>query len=254
MLGAAMLTNDAQDARRAAEAGSRAGHKPRILLVDDERAIVESLRYALEKEGCDVLEAGEGGEALDVARRASPDLVLLDIMLPGMSGFEVLRVLRQESTVPVLMLTARGDEPDRVVGLDLGADDYITKPFSLREVLARVRAALRRADTSARTVREREERLSAGEIAMDVGRHEVAVRGHAMTLPPRQFELLRAFLANPGRVLTRAALLQHVWGYDFTGDDRTVDVHVRWLRQKLQEAGSATTIETVRGVGYKLGA
>jgi DNA-binding response OmpR family regulator len=249
-----MLTHDAQDARRGDDAGPRRSQKPRILLVDDERAIVESLRYALEKEGYDVLEAGEGGEALELARRAAPDLVLLDIMLPGMSGFEICRVLRQESTVPILMLTARGDEPDRVVGLDLGADDYITKPFSLREVLARVRAALRRAQTAARGVREREELLSAGEISMDVARHEVTVRGQAMPLPPRQFDLLRAFLANPGRVLTRAMLLQHVWGYDFTGDDRTVDVHVRWLRQKLQEARSATTIETVRGVGYKLGA
>lgn len=249
-----MLTYDAQDARRGDDASARRGQKPRILVVDDERAIVESLRYALEKEGYEVLEAGEGGEAVDLARRSPPDVILLDIMLPGMSGFEVCRVLRQESTVPILMLTARADEPDRVVGLDLGADDYITKPFSLREVLARVRAALRRAQTAARGSRDREELLSVGELAMDVGRHEVTVRGHPMTLPPRQFDLLRAFLANPGRVLTRAALLQHVWGYDFTGDDRTVDVHVRWLRQKLQEAGSPTTIETVRGVGYKLGA
>jgi DNA-binding response OmpR family regulator len=249
-----MPTHDAQDARRVSDTGSGRTSKPRILLVDDERAIVESLRYALEQEGYDVLEAGEGGEALDMARRESPDLVLLDIMLPGMSGFEICRILRRESTVPILMLTARGDEPDRVVGLDLGADDYITKPFSLREVLARVRAALRRADTSARGARERDERLSVGEVAMDVGRHEVTVHGRLLALPPRQFDLLRAFLANPGRVLTHAAILQHVWGYEFTGDDRTVDVHVRWLRQKLQEAGSATTIETVRGVGYKLGA
>jgi len=252
--GRAMLTHEAQGARSADDAGSRAGRRPRILLVDDERAIVESLRYALEKEGYEVLDSGEGGEALELARRSAPDLILLDIMLPGMSGFEICRVLRQESTVPILMLTARADEPDRVVGLDLGADDYITKPFSLREVLARVRAALRRAQVGARDVRERDERLSVGEVAMDVARHEVTVRGQAMPLPPRQFDLLRAFLANPGRVLTRAALLQHVWGYDFTGDDRTVDVHVRWLRQKLQEARSATTIETVRGVGYKLGA
>src|SRR5690348_1923405 len=167
-----MLTQgqDAPGTRWKRDSGARHGQKPRILLVDDERAIVESLRYALEKEGYDVLEAGEGGEALDLARRASPDVILLDIMLPGMSGFEVCRVLRQESSVPILMLTARGDEPDRVVGLDLGADDYITKPFSLREVLARVRAALRRAQTAARGAREREERLSVGEVAMDVGR------------------------------------------------------------------------------------
>jgi DNA-binding response OmpR family regulator len=254
MLDRAMVTHDARPARSGDDGAAGRGQKPRILLVEDEHAIVESLRYALEKEGYEVLEAGEGGAALELARRASPDLVLLDIMLPGMSGFEICRVLRQESDVPILMLTARGDEPDRVVGLDLGADDYITKPFSLREVLARVRAALRRAQTAARDAREREERLSVGEVAMDVGRHEVMVRGQPVTLPPRQFDLLHAFLSNPGRVLTRVALLQNVWGYDFTGDDRTVDVHVRWLRQKLQDAGSPTTIETVRGVGYKFGA
>lgn len=222
------------------------------MLVDDERAIVESLRYALEKEGYEVLEASEGGAALDLARTRSPDLVLLDIMLPGMSGFEVCRILRQESSVPILMLTARADEPDRIVGLDLGADDYITKPFSLREVLARVRAAIRRSQASGAGARD--EVLHVGEIVMDVARHEVRVGERSVTLPPRQFDLLRAFLSNPGRVLTRAMLLQQVWGYDYTGDDRTVDVHVRWLRRKLQEAGSQTAIETVRGVGYKLGA
>ncbi len=225
----------------------------RILLVDDERAIVESLRYALEKEGYDVLEATEGSEALDLARTRAPDLILLDIMLPGMSGFEVCRVLRQESAVPILMLTARADEPDRVVGLDLGADDYITKPFSMREVLARIRAALRRSQASAAGAsREGDEVVRAGDITMDLPRHEITVHDQPVSLPPRQFDLLRAFLSNPGRVLTRATLLQQVWGYDFAGDDRTVDVHVRWLRRKLQEAGAQTAIETVRGVGYKL--
>ncbi len=228
--------------------------KQRILLVDDEQAIIEPLRYALEKEGYDVLEAAEGSDALDLARSKSPDLILLDIMLPGMSGFEVCRVLRQESAVPILMLTARGDEPDRVVGLDLGADDYITKPFSLREVLARVRAALRRSQAGAPGAsRAADEIVRVGAISMDTARHEVTVRDRLVSLPPRQFDLLRAFLSNPGRVLTRAMLLQQVWGYDFAGDDRTVDVHVRWLRRKLQEAGSPTTIETIRGVGYKLG-
>ncbi len=225
----------------------------RILLVDDERAIVESLRYALEKEGYDVLEAAEGSEALDLARTRAPDLILLDIMLPGMSGFEVCRVLRQESAVPILMLTARADEPDRVVGLDLGADDYITKPFSMREVLARIRAALRRSQASvAGAARESDEVVRAGDITMDLPRHEITVHDQPVSLPPRQFDLLHAFLSNPGRVLTRATLLQQVWGYDFAGDDRTVDVHVRWLRRKLQEAGAQTAIETVRGVGYKL--
>ncbi len=222
--------------------------KQRILLVDDEHAIVESLGYALEREGYEVLEASDGGQALDLARATPPDLVLLDVMLPGMSGFEVCRILRQESRVPILMITARADEPDRIVGLDLGADDYVTKPFSVREVLARIRAALRR--TQAAPVRD--EVLKVGEITLDVARHVVRVGEQAVALPPRQFDLLRAFLTNPGRVLTRALLLQQVWGYEYDGDDRTVDVHVRWLRHKLQEAGGTTSIETIRGVGYKL--
>ncbi len=220
----------------------------RILLVEDERPIVESLRYALEKEGYDVLEAADGSEALELARAKSPDLVLLDIMLPGMSGFEVCRILRKESSVPILMLTARSDEPDRVVGLDLGADDYITKPFSMREVLARVRAALRRTQAATAVT----ETLQVGDLVMDLARHEVRAGDQRIPLPPRQFDLLRAFLSSSGRVLTRELLLQQVWGYDFGGDDRTVDVHVRWLRRKLQDAGSRITIETVRGVGYKL--
>lgn len=218
------------------------------MLVEDERPIVESLRYALEKEGYDVLEAADGSEALELARAQSPDLVLLDIMLPGMSGFEVCRILRKESSVPILMLTARSDEPDRVVGLDLGADDYITKPFSMREVLARVRAALRRSQAPTAVT----ETLQVGDLMMDLARHEVRAGDQRIPLPPRQFDLLRAFLSSSGRVLTREVLLQQVWGYDFGGDDRTVDVHVRWLRRKLQDAGSRITIETVRGVGYKL--
>jgi two-component system OmpR family response regulator len=220
----------------------------RILLVDDERPIVESLRYALEKEGYDVVDTSDGSEALELARAKSPDLVLLDIMLPGMSGFEVCRILRKESSVPILMLTARSDEPDRVVGLDLGADDYITKPFSMREVLARVRAALRRSQAGIATA----EVVQVGDLVMDLARHEVNAGDQRMPLPPRQFDLLRAFLSSPGRVLTREMLLEQVWGYDFGGEDRTVDVHVRWLRRKLLDAGSRVTIETVRGVGYRL--
>ncbi len=223
----------------------------RILLVDDERPIVESLRYALEKEGYDVLEASDGSEALNLARTHAPDLVLLDIMLPGMSGFEVCRILRKESPVPILMLTARSGEPDRVVGLDLGADDYITKPFSIREVLARVRAVLRRTQVSSVDPASSEV-LQVGTLVMDRARHEVKAGDRRIPLPPRQFDLLRAFLSNPGQVLTREMLLQQVWGYDFGGEDRTVDVHIRWLRRKLQDAGSEVKIETVRGVGYKL--
>lgn len=220
----------------------------RILLVEDERPIVESLRYALEKEGYDVIEASDGSEALELARKTPPDIVLLDIMLPGMSGFEVCRILRKDSPVPILMLTARTDEADRIVGLDLGADDYITKPFSVREVLARVRAALRRFQPGPPTA----EVLRAANVAMDLARHEVRVGDRPLRLPLRQFEVLRAFLANPGRVLTRAALLQQAWGHDFYGEDRTVDVHIRWLRKTLQEAGAGVAIQTVRGLGYKL--
>ncbi len=220
----------------------------RILLVEDERPIVESLRYALEKEGYDVTEASDGSEALELARKTPPDLVLLDIMLPGMSGFEVCRILRKDSPVPILILTARTDESDRIVGLDLGADDYITKPFSVREVLARVRAALRRSQSGPPTA----EVLHAANVAMDLARHEVRVGDQPLRLPLRQFEVLRAFLANPGRVLTRAALLEQAWGHDFYGEDRTVDVHIRWLRKTLQEAGAEVAIQTVRGLGYKL--
>ena len=176
--------------------------KPRILLVDDEHAIVESLRYALEKEGYEVLEASDGGEALELAKTKKPDVVLLDVMLPGMSGFEVCRVLRHDSTVPILMITARADEPDRVVGLDLGADDYIVKPFSVREVLARVRAALRRAQASAPS---RDEVLQVAEITLDVARHVVRVGDQPVILPPRQFDLLRAFLESGPRVDACAA-------------------------------------------------
>jgi two-component system, OmpR family, response regulator RegX3 len=220
----------------------------RILIVDDERPIVESLRYGLEKDGYDVEEASDGSSALEQARAMPPDLVLLDIMLPGMSGLEVCRTLRKESSVPIIMLTARSDEGDRVVGLDLGADDYVTKPFSMREVLARVRAALRRSQAGSAGA----EVLHVGDVVMDLARHEVRVVDRPLRLPLRQFDVLRAFLANPGRVLTRATLLQQVWGYDFNGEDRTVDVHIRWLRRKLEEAGSRVMIQTVRGVGYKL--
>lgn len=218
----------------------------RILVVDDERPLVESIRFALQREGHEVQEAFDGVQALELARTGRFDLVVLDVMLPGMSGFEVCRALRQESDVAILLLTARSHETDRVVGLDLGADDYVTKPFSMRELMARVRAALRRRGMQQAAV------LSAGDLVLDPARHEVRCGHRVVVLAPKEYELLSVLLRHAGRVLTRDQLLEQVWGYDYTGDERTVDVHVSWLRRKLREAGSSVRIEAVRGVGYRL--
>jgi DNA-binding response OmpR family regulator len=218
----------------------------RILVVDDERPLVESIGFALRREGHEVEEAFDGVQALELARTGRFDLLVLDVMLPGMSGFEVCRVVRQESPVPILLLTARSDETDRVVGLDLGADDYITKPFSMRELLARVRAALRR-----RGLQETEA-VTVGDLVLDPSRHEVRCGQRVLPLTPKEYGLLQLFLRHPGRVFSRSALLEQVWGYDYAGDERTVDVHVSWLRRKLREAGSRVRLEAVRGVGYRL--
>lgn len=217
-----------------------------ILVVDDERPLVESIRFALEREGYRVVEAQDGVAALELARSQRFDLVILDVMLPGMSGFELCRVLRQESDVPILLLTARTDESDRVVGLDLGADDYVTKPFSMRELMARVRAALRRRGLQQATP------LSVGDVVLDPARHEVRCGDRVLPLAPKEYDLLQVLLRHAGRVLSRGQLLEQVWGYDYAGDERTVDVHVSWLRRKLREAGSSVRIEAVRGVGYRL--
>jgi two-component system OmpR family response regulator len=218
----------------------------RILVVDDERPLVESIRFALQREGHEVAEALDGVRALELARSGRFDLVVLDVMLPGMSGFEVCRLLRQESDVPILLLTARSDETDRVVGLDLGADDYITKPFSMRELMARVRAALRRRGL------QQTSPLVAGDLVLDPARHEVRCGGRVLALSPKEYDLLEVLMRHAGRVLTRSQLLERVWGFDYEGDERTVDVHVSWLRRKLREAGSAARVEAVRGVGYRL--
>jgi len=216
----------------------------RILLVDDENSIVESLRYALEKEGYSVVEAADGAEALRLARSTLPDLVLLDIMLPGMSGFEVCRTLRKESTVPILMLTARSDEPDRIVGLDLGADDYITKPFSMRELLARVHAHLRRV---AAFETSEEETFQDGTLNVDRARFEVLLGGQRVHLTKKEFDLLWLLIRNRSRVVTRDAILARLWDYDADVETRTVDVHIRALRRKLGDE----RIETVVGLGYR---
>jgi two-component system alkaline phosphatase synthesis response regulator PhoP len=218
-----------------------------ILVVDDEPAIQELVRFTLEREGFRVTGASDGWEALLVARRERPDLVVLDLMLPGLSGEEVCRALRAEMDVPVLMLTARKEESDRVHGLELGADDYVTKPFSPRELAARVRAILRRTRG-----RDPVTPSPADALLVDVERRRVTVDGQPVELTYTEFELLRTLKAHPGRVFGREELLSRVWGQDFYGDTRTVDVHIRHLREKLNEDPTHPRfIETVRGVGYR---
>ncbi len=230
----------------------------RILVVEDELVLRETLEYNLNKQGYTVLSAGDGDRAVEIAREESPDLILLDIMLPGIDGFEVCRVLRQEMNVPIVMLTARGDEVDKVVGLEVGADDYLTKPFSMRELLARVKAQLRRV----RLFREeyaledadaaRDNVVKSGNLAIDVERREVEMNDELLALKPKEYELLTYFVQHSGRVLSRDQLLQEVWGWDYSGGSRTVDVHVRWLREKIEtDPANPTRIITIRGAGYR---
>jgi DNA-binding response OmpR family regulator len=220
----------------------------KVLVVDDEPTLVAALRYNLEREGFQVLEAGDGEMALQLARSQSPDLVILDLLLPGLDGLEVCRRLRRESAVPIIMLTAKGEETDRVVGLELGADDYVAKPFSMRELLARVRALLRRAEG----LQAQAEALLAGDLRLDLRRREAYRGDHPLPLKPKEFDLLAFFMRHRGRAFSREELLDQVWGYDYAGDTRTVDVHVRWLREKIEETPSKPTrIITVRGLGYR---
>lgn len=226
-----------------------------ILLADDDEMIVDVLRHQLEREGFGVIATGNGAEALTLARVRRPDLVLLDVMMPGMQGWEVCRELRRESNVPILMLTARGEELDRVLGLELGADDYIVKPFSFRELLARIRANLRRMTLLPAAEAEAADvgRESIGAIVIDRRRHR-AWRGDApVNLTQREFDLLLALRAASGAVVARSDLLDQVWGEGWIGDPRTLDVHIRWLREKLEtDPGAPQLILTVRGVGYRL--
>jgi phosphate regulon transcriptional regulator PhoB len=224
---------------------------PRILVVDDEPHIVELVRYNLLQEGYDVSTAADGETALTKARSEKPDLVVLDIMLPGLHGVEVCRRLRRESGVPIIMLTARSGEQERVVGLESGADDYVTKPFSPRELVARVRAVLRR------RVREvsapAQDPVRVGGLLLDPATHEVTLNGRPVDLTAREFDLLLLLMRHPNRVFTRDFLLEHLWGHDFYGSTRTVDMHVSRLREKIEDdPASPTYIATVRGVGYKL--
>jgi DNA-binding response OmpR family regulator len=228
-----------------------------ILVVEDEPSLQETLVYNLKKEGYTVEAAGDGHTALDLARQLKPDLIVLDLMLPGIDGFEVTRILRKEMTTPILMLTARDDEIDRVVGLEVGADDYLTKPFSMRELMARVKAQLRRA----RLIREElgsqpaetpQEKLTFANLVVNRTRREVILNEAPLQLKPKEYELLLFLAEHKGQMLSREFILERVWGWDYIGDSRTVDVHVRWLRQKIEaHPAKPERIVTVRGGGYR---
>jgi two-component system, OmpR family, response regulator RegX3 len=221
----------------------------RILVVEDEESFSDPLSYLLTKEGYDVAVADSGPAALEEFGRRGADLVLLDLMLPGLSGVDVCRALRQRSSVPVIMLTAKDSEIDKVVGLELGADDYVTKPYSSRELLARIKAVLRRGQEPEELLPTA---LAAGPVRMDVERHVVTVDGRATPLPLKEFELLEMLLRNSGRVLTRGQLIDRVWGSDYVGDTKTLDVHIKRLRAKVEpDPGNPCHIVTVRGLGYK---
>ena len=220
----------------------------RILIVDDEAHIVELVRLYLERDGFRVESASDGAQGLRMARELRPALLILDLMLPEVDGLEVCRQVRAESDVPIVMLTARDEDVDKIVGLELGADDYLTKPFNPRELLARVKAILRRTEPAQRPEGKT---LHLGDVTVDPARREVTVAGQPVTLRAKEFDLLQAFAEHKGLVLTREQLLSRVWGYDFYGETRTVDVHVAHLRKRLA-ASAGVRIETVTGVGYKL--
>lgn len=221
-----------------------------VLIVEDELSLAEPLAFLLKKEGFDAIIATDGREALTEFNKNDVDLVLLDLMLPGMSGTDVCRRLRQVSTVPVIMVTARDTELDKVLGLELGADDYVTKPYSSRELIARIRAVLRRGGDSDGSVAD--QILEGGRVSLDVERHIVTVEGKQVAMPLKEFDLLEYLLRNAGRVLTRGQLIDRVWGADYVGDTKTLDVHVKRLRSKIEaEPSHPTQLVTVRGLGYK---
>jgi two-component system OmpR family response regulator len=224
-----------------------------ILIVEDDQALTEVLKYHLGKEGYDVVTARDGNQALETARKSQPNIILLDVMLPEMDGLEVCRILRKETMVPILMLTAKDSEIDKVVGLEIGADDYLTKPFSMRELVARIRAMLRRSEMTETTLPDQSTSIRVGKLEIDVARRRADIGGSTLKLTTKEFDLLLFLAQNKGIVFSRAQLLEKVWGYDYPGDTRSVDVHIRWLREKI-EANPAKPkyINTVRGVGYKL--
>ncbi|MGZ9166324.1 MAG: response regulator [Anaerolineales bacterium] len=229
-----------------------------ILVVEDEPALRDTLTYNLKKDGFTVEAVGDGRSALESARRLKPDLIVLDLMLPEIDGFEVCRILRKEMITPILMLTARDDEIDRVVGLEVGADDYLTKPFSMRELMARVKAQIRRSRllreelAQSNETQKQHQKLKFGNLIVNLTRREVLLDDEPLALKPQEYELLVFFAEHKGQMLSREFVLERVWGWDFIGDSRTVDVHVRWLRQKIEEdPGKPKRIVTVRGGGYR---
>ena len=221
----------------------------RVLVVEDEDSFSDALSFMLRREGYEVFVATDGNAAISEFDKHGPDLVLLDLMLPGISGTEVCRIIRGKSSVPIIMLTAKDGEVDKVVGLELGADDYVTKPFSSRELLARVRAVLRRHGDSEELLPPT---IEAGSVRIDIERHVVSVRGENITMPLKEFDLLEFLVRNSGRVLTRNQLIDRVWGADYVGDTKTLDVHIKRLRAKIEiDPSSPLHINTVRGLGYK---
>lgn len=221
----------------------------KILVVDDERLIVDSVKYGLQKEGYNIIGAFDGEQAIELARQENPALVLLDIQLPKKDGWAVCRAIRETSRVPIIMLTARGEEADKVLGLELGADDYLVKPFSMRELLARVHAALRRATEY---VEPSPQSVTIGEVALDAKSHRVMCRGSILELTRKEYDLLEVLMTRAGQVVKRNDLIDRVWQTDWVGDTRTLDVHIRWLREKIEkDPGKPRYIQTVRGVGYR---
>ncbi len=228
----------------------------KVLVVEDEPALLDTLVYNLKRQNFDVITATDGGNAVTLAREYQPDLIILDLMLPILDGFEVCRILRKEMNMPIIMLTARDEEIDRVVGLEMGADDYMTKPFSMRELLARVKAQLRRV----RMIREEgqsgentpHEIIRSGDIMLDLTRREASLAGSLLQLKPQEFDLLLYLIQHKGRALTREYILEQVWGWEYSGGSRTVDVHIRWLREKIElDPADPKRIVTVRGTGYR---
>jgi len=225
----------------------------KILIVEDDQNLLATLKYNLLKESHDVITAVDGAQAIEIARSEMPELIVLDVMLPKLGGFEVCRILRKEITTPILMLTAKTEEVDKIVGLEIGADDYMTKPFSMRELLARIRAMLRRADMVKTQPTGEQKCLKVGGLEIDVGRHQAFCKSVPLDLTPKEYDLLFFLAKNKGFVFNREQLLEKVWGYDYAGNTRTVDVHIRWLRQKIEtDPSHPKYLITIRGAGYKL--
>ncbi len=228
--------------------------REKILVVEDEENILEAIKYSLTSEGFDVYGAEDGEKGLEMARELVPDLVLLDVMLPKIDGFEVCRMLRKDMDLPVFMLSAKAEEIDRVVGLEIGADDYITKPFSMRELVVRVRNSLRRRSlaSSENNSSDSKEIIKAGDLEIDLTSHVIRLNGENLEMKPREFDLLVMLASSKGRAFTRDQILERLWGHEYIGDIRTVDVHVRWIREKIEvDPGKPSRIVTIRGVGYR---